>query len=98
MIPLHFDCKNKHENIINYLIKYGVDVNKAENFGCTTLHFVCDQENGNSEKYLIQHGANVKNHGNIYDKTLLQFTCDKDIKILQNTQLNMEEKIYIYKK
>jgi len=53
MIPLHFDCKNKHENIINYLIKYGVDVNKAENFGCTTLHFVCDQENGNSEKYLI---------------------------------------------
>ena len=52
-------CKNKNEDIIKLLIKYGADVNQDNWCNETPLIIVCKYEQENRVKILIENGANV---------------------------------------
>jgi len=70
------ECYKKDINIyiIKCLIKYGVDVNKSNEYGKTPLFYACKKGNESKVKYLVEQGADINKEGE-YNETPLFTAC-----------------------
>jgi len=68
-------CKKGNENLVNYFINLGIDINEKNEHGQTALINACLNENEPIVKCLIDHGANV--NIKYRDSTPLTITCEK---------------------
>ncbi|OUM57689.1 hypothetical protein PIROE2DRAFT_48513, partial [Piromyces sp. E2] len=56
---LHNACRTGNENIIKYLMKHGVDINKEDIYGETPIFSACSNGSVKVVKYLVKHGADI---------------------------------------
>jgi len=74
-------CYSFCENIIEYLVEHGADVNKKDKYGETPIYNACHRNNKNIIKYLVENGTNL-NEENEEGETVLFRVCrrgNKDI-------------------
>lgn len=70
--------KNGHNNIVEYLIRHGANVNRAVHFMKSALVIAVEYNNKDAMELLLSNGANVNDRKDNYDSTAL------DIAIQQN--------------
>ena len=89
--PFHFACFYKNEEVVLYLINFGININEQDNSGFTPLHIAIINKNIRIIKRLLQNGAllNIKDKK---ERTPYQFALFKkysDIAvILKNSEKN----------
>ncbi|OUM58897.1 hypothetical protein PIROE2DRAFT_64118 [Piromyces sp. E2] len=69
--PLLFACEKEKEEIVEYLIENGADIDKGNNTGDTPLIISCKKGNDNIVNYLINNGANINKENEDGDTPLM---------------------------
>ena len=57
--PLHFASYKGHVEIVQQLVKYGVNIHEKDNGGSTPLHVACANNHEPVARYLILQGASI---------------------------------------
>ncbi|KAG8225070.1 hypothetical protein J437_LFUL000049 [Ladona fulva] len=57
--PLHRACYNGHEDIVEYLVEKGADLDATTSDGWQPLHSACNWNFARCAKILLEHGANI---------------------------------------
>jgi len=70
----NYKIKNMNKNIINYLVKHGVDINKEDRIGETPLFSACYSGNKKLVKYFVEYGLDI-NKENKFRETPLFLAC-----------------------
>jgi len=59
-------CKNGNETIVKYFVEHGVNINKINKYGKTSLFYVCKYGNKISiVNYLVEYGVNLNRKNQI---------------------------------
>jgi ankyrin repeat protein len=57
--PLHWACRNGHDEVAKVLIARNANVNQCDNFNNTPLHWACFKGLDDVAMHLIDHGAKI---------------------------------------
>ena len=99
-ISLHDACYDNDFNLVNELIKNGININEKDEDMDTPLHIACRENNLKLVKLLIVNGADI-NDENQYEETPLFIACNKKykkiIKFLIEYSLNVQDKDEFFK-
>jgi len=91
---LIYACKHNDENMVSYLIKMGVDLNKENRIGNTSIFYACLYGNENIINALIKNGADL-NKKNKNGHTPITYACYNEneniIKILIKSGANIHK-------
>jgi ankyrin repeat protein len=81
--PLSTAYYNKKQDIVEYLLEHGADIDKQDGIGFTVLITACFTDDYDGANYFIEHGANV-NIQDVDGYTALMLACQKgDIQIVR---------------
>jgi len=78
--PLLLACLHNHKEIINFLIKEGMNINVKTTDGFTPLYYTVKNNNLKLAKFLINEGVNV-NEKNIIEDTPLHYAFSDNIEL-----------------
>lgn len=98
---IHLASFKKNEEILNFLIEKGADINRQDFYGWTALHWACANEQFDVVKILIEKGADI-NVKDLNNKTVMDLANNnvkfKIEQIIANIQAKKIEKAINLKK
>jgi len=93
---LHDAVRSGDIDLVEYLVKQGIELNEQDDYGYTPLHLAVRLHDLNITKYLLDVGANPNTHDTYKDTPLLDATRNDDTKIAKllicnNSDRNVED-------